>query len=961
MDTYNQTTPTSRLMVRNLPKHLTLERLRDHFAQRSPVTDVKLAKDKDGNSRRFGFIGFRNEKDAKEALSYFNRTFIDTSKIEVMYAKPVGDAAIPRPWSKHTEGSSANSRILKKQEDAKKAEEAAVEENLWRKEKASATASKKKKDADNAAAGALADVHNAVKSDPKFQEFLDVMRPRGAAKGRTWANDDLGKEFVWDPKAAGVSTEGEEDDELYQDLKLKEGTDGEEVDELLEEEQDPQPDAIAHDSGLSDMEYLRSRMRSKLADEEDPFGGERLDDDDQQAEVEEEVEDEDDIMKENDANDDDDEPSSDTEQPPISPGKAKVAQQIKDMFTEPEPSTTKSNDDHNDDLPELVKLKEAEQVELPAEIIADTGRLFVKNLAFTCTTDNLKELFGTYGPLSEIHMSIDRETKKPRGYAFIMYLLPEHAVKAYTTLNGQIFQGRILDILPGQEKKKTIEEDENLLGADASYKKKLELKKKKTANNEYSWNSLFINSDAVAEAMARKLNVKKSDILDPSSENMAVRLALAETDIINETKTYLEEEGIDLNAFSRHKTRSTTILLAKNIPAHTTTEEIEVLFSKFGSLGRIVVPPSGTIAMVEFLEPNECKGAFRRLAYTKFKTLPLFLEFAPVGAFKNAFDAEDEAKRKAEKAAKAGDALEDEQMEDVKKGGDEETDGQQSIDVRVAKAVAKTSTKKLSNKEVLEKSMAASSSSTTGASTSAMDDPDAMPVATLFVKNLSFATTEDNLRKKFTPVGGLRSVRIATKPDTKKGGGAVLSMGFGFLEFERKEDAIKAVKALQNVELDGHKLQLKFSNATGKGNTAAAASAAKRNMNDEDEVRVTGTKLIVRNIPFQATKKDIKQLFSTFGQVKTVRLPTKFDGTHRGFGFVDFLTKQEAKAAFSTLGSTHLYGRHLVMEWAEDESSVEAMRNKTAKNFVKDGEGGGGKRRRVILGDDEEEANAMSD
>ena len=49
-----------------------------------------------------------------------------------------------------------------------------------------------------------------------------------------------------------------------------------------------------------------------------------------------------------------------------------------------------------------------------------------------------------------------------------------------------------------------------------------------------------MQSDAVAEAMAKKLGVKKADILDPESENMAVRLALAETHIINETKQYLE-------------------------------------------------------------------------------------------------------------------------------------------------------------------------------------------------------------------------------------------------------------------------------------------------------------------------------------------------------------------------------------------------------------------------------------
>ena len=47
-------------------------------------------------------------------------------------------------------------------------------------------------------------------------------------------------------------------------------------------------------------------------------------------------------------------------------------------------------------------------------------------------------------------------------------------------------------------------------------------------------------------------------------------------------------------------------------------------------------------------------------------------------------------------------------------------------------------------------------------------------------------------------------------------------------------------------------------------------------------------------------------------QLKSLRLPKKFDGSHRGFAFVEFTTKQEAQAAVDALASTHLYGRHLV-------------------------------------------------
>ena len=68
------------------------------------------------------------------------------------------------------------------------------------------------------------------------------------------------------------------------------------------------------------------------------------------------------------------------------------------------------------------------------------------------------------------------------------------------------------------------------------------------------------------------------------------------------------------------------------------------------------------------------------------------------------------------------------------------------------------------------------------------------------------------------------------------------------------------------------------------------------------------------------------QLFSSFGVVKSVRLPKKFDGSHRGFCFVDFVTHEEARHALEVVGaSTHLYGRRLVMEWANPSENCASL------------------------------------
>ena len=57
----------SRLIVKGLPTYLTDARLREHFAQKGTVTDVKLMRRPDGTSRRFGFVGFRTEAEAEAA------------------------------------------------------------------------------------------------------------------------------------------------------------------------------------------------------------------------------------------------------------------------------------------------------------------------------------------------------------------------------------------------------------------------------------------------------------------------------------------------------------------------------------------------------------------------------------------------------------------------------------------------------------------------------------------------------------------------------------------------------------------------------------------------------------------------------------------------------------------------------------------------------------------------------
>ena len=69
--------------------------------------------------------------------------------------------------------------------------------------------------------------------------------------------------------------------------------------------------------------------------------------------------------------------------------------------------------------------------------------------------------------------------------------------------------------------------------------------------------------------------------------------------------------------FQPNAPRSKTVILVKNLPAKTAVADITSLFATYGTLGRVVLPPTGVTAIVEFIAPAEARTAFTRLAYTK--------------------------------------------------------------------------------------------------------------------------------------------------------------------------------------------------------------------------------------------------------------------------------------------------------------------------------------------------------
>jgi cold-inducible RNA-binding protein len=73
-------------------------------------------------------------------------------------------------------------------------------------------------------------------------------------------------------------------------------------------------------------------------------------------------------------------------------------------------------------------------------------KLFVGNLSFNTTENDLQDAFAAHGTVTEANLMMDRATGKPRGFAFITMSSPDEAQKAIQALNGSTLDGRALTV-----------------------------------------------------------------------------------------------------------------------------------------------------------------------------------------------------------------------------------------------------------------------------------------------------------------------------------------------------------------------------------------------------------------------------------------------------------------------------------------------------------------------------------
>ncbi|PSS36738.1 RNA-binding protein [Actinidia chinensis var. chinensis] len=200
---------------------------------------------------------------------------------------------------------------------------------------------------------------------------------------------------------------------------------------------------------------------------------------------------------------------------------------------------------------------------------------------------------------------------------------------------------------------------------------------------------------------------------------------------------------------------------------------------------------------------------------------------------------------------------------------------------------------------------------------------------TVFAYQMPLKAAERDVYEFFSKAGKVRDVRLIMDRNSRR------SKGVGYIEFYDAMSVPMAI-ALSGHLLFGQPVMVKPSeaeknlvqtNASGGGSVAGPYGAVDR-------------KLYVGNLHFNMTEFQLKQIFEAFGPVELVQLPTDPETGHcKGFGFVQFVQLDHAKAAQSLNGKLEIAGRIIKVSSVTDHVGVQDSGAKAAD--FDDDDGGG--------------------
>ncbi|XP_038169800.1 polyadenylate-binding protein 4-like isoform X3 [Arvicola amphibius] len=172
----------------------------------------------------------------------------------------------------------------------------------------------------------------------------------------------------------------------------------------------------------------------------------------------------------------------------------------------------------------------------------------------------------------------------------------------------------------------------------------------------------------------------------------------------------------------------------------------------------------------------------------------------------------------------------------------------------------------------------------------------------VYIKNFGEDVDDDNLKELFSQFGKTLSVKVMRDPSGK-------SKGFGFVSYEKHEDAIKAVEEMNGKEMSGKALFV--GRAQKKVERQAELKRKFEQLKQERIRRYQGVNLYIKNLDDTIDDEKLRKEFSRFGSITSAKVMLE-DGRSKGFGFVCFSSPEEATKAVTEMngrivGSKPLY------------------------------------------------------
>ncbi|KAM6217742.1 polyadenylate-binding protein 4 isoform 5-T5 [Rhynchocyon petersi] len=172
----------------------------------------------------------------------------------------------------------------------------------------------------------------------------------------------------------------------------------------------------------------------------------------------------------------------------------------------------------------------------------------------------------------------------------------------------------------------------------------------------------------------------------------------------------------------------------------------------------------------------------------------------------------------------------------------------------------------------------------------------------VYIKNFGEDMDDDSLKELFSLFGKTLSIKVMRDPTGK-------SKGFGFVSYEKHEDANKAVEEMNGKEIGGKVIFV--GRAQKKVERQAELKRKFEQLKQERISRYQGVNLYIKNLDDTIDDEKLRKEFSPFGSITSAKVMLE-DGRSKGFGFVCFSSPEEATKAVTEMngrivGSKPLY------------------------------------------------------